>query len=233
MALGPGGWDAASPNRWGNSTSQPSTLRASTMPAPGPGGQPVSQLKLAHTDRSGDPRGPLPCPARSSTILSHTLGAQRSGLCSVNGPGPGGRPDAWRTGLFPNPNLGHGPGGSHLGDEGGCLPRGDILSASGACAFCLDKLLPSFVSRELQLGLRSFERKLQGFSSDSAVLCGVETRTSAPVRILRTEGMNAVGHKNIYPCGEGAGYAGGITSAAVDGIRVAQNIMKRFSPFKD
>ena len=143
LALGPGGWDAASPNRWGNSTSQPSTLRASTMPAPGPGGQPVSQLKLAHTDRSGDPRGPLPCPARSSTILSHTLGAQRSGLCSVNGPGPGGRPDAWRTGLFPNPNLGHGPGGSHLGDEGGCLPRGDILSASGACAFCLDKLLPS------------------------------------------------------------------------------------------
>ena len=97
----------------------------------------------------------------------------------------------------------------------------------------MEKLLPSFVSRELQLGLRSFERKLQGFSSDSAVLCGVETRTSAPVRILRTEEMNAVGQKNIYPCGEGAGYAGGITSAAVDGIRVAQNIMKRFSPFKD
>lgn len=142
-ALGPGGWDAASPNKWGDSTSQPSTLRANTTPAPGPGGEPVSRLQLAHTDRSGDPRGLLPCPARSSAILSHTLGAQRSGLCYVNGPGPGGRPDTWRTGLFPNPNLGHGPAGSHLGDEGGCLPKGDILSASGACAFCLDKPLPS------------------------------------------------------------------------------------------
>lgn len=118
-ALGPGGRDAASPNRWGDSTSQPSTLRANATPAPGLRGDPVSQLQLAHTDWSGDPRGHLPCPARSSTILSHTLGARKSGLCSVNGPGPGGRPDTQRTGLFPNPTLGHGPAGSHLGDEDG------------------------------------------------------------------------------------------------------------------
>ncbi len=96
----------------------------------------------------------------------------------------------------------------------------------------LEKILPSFVTRELQLGLRSFERKLSGFSAPSAVLSGVETRTSAPVRILRTEELTALGHDLIYPCGEGAGYAGGITSAAVDGLRVAQNIIGRFAPLQ-
>ncbi|MBQ9783013.1 MAG: FAD-dependent monooxygenase [Clostridia bacterium] len=94
----------------------------------------------------------------------------------------------------------------------------------------LDEILPDFVCRELRLGLRSFERKLRGFAEPTAVLSGVETRTSAPVRILRTEEMTALGHGRIYPCGEGAGYAGGITSAAVDGLRTAQAIMKRFAP---
>ena len=96
----------------------------------------------------------------------------------------------------------------------------------------LDKVLPSFVTKELQLGLRSFEKKIRGFSASTAVLSGVETRTSAPVRILRTEGLTALGHDRIYPCGEGAGYAGGITSAGVDGLRVAQNIICRFAPSK-
>ena len=98
-----------------------------------------------------------------------------------------------------------------------------------ACA-SMDTVLPDFVCRELRLGLRSFDKKLHGFADSSAVLSGVETRTSAPVRILRTEEMTALGHDLIYPCGEGAGYAGGITSAAVDGIRVAQQLMKRFAP---
>ena len=97
----------------------------------------------------------------------------------------------------------------------------------------LDKVLPPFVVQELQLGLKSFERKLSGFSAPSAILSGVETRTSAPVRILRTEALHAIGHENVYPCGEGAGYAGGITSAAVDGLRVAENIIKRFAPTKE
>lgn len=96
----------------------------------------------------------------------------------------------------------------------------------------IENIFPSFVTRELQLGLRSFERKLSGFSVPYAVLSGVETRTSAPVRILRTEELTALGHDRIYPCGEGAGYAGGITSAAVDGLRVAQNIINRFAPFE-
>ena len=94
----------------------------------------------------------------------------------------------------------------------------------------MDEILPSFVTEELRRGLRSFDRKLSGFACSEAVLSGVETRTSAPVRILRDEEMRAFGHANIYPCGEGAGYAGGITSAALDGIRVAERLIARFSP---
>lgn len=67
-----------------------------------------------------------------------------------------------------------------------------------------------------------------------AVLTGVESRTSAPVRILRGETLTARGADNLYPCGEGAGYAGGIMSAAVDGLRCASAIIERYSPkFRD
>ena len=94
----------------------------------------------------------------------------------------------------------------------------------------IDSLLPQYITDELKLGLMSFDRKIKGFAAPDALLTGVETRSSAPLRILRTEEMCAIGHTGIYPCGEGAGYAGGITSAAVDGIRVALAIMKRFAP---
>lgn len=94
----------------------------------------------------------------------------------------------------------------------------------------MDGILPRFVTEELRRGLRSFDRKLSGFACAEAVLSGVETRTSAPVRILRDEEMRAFGHHSIYPCGEGAGYAGGITSAALDGIRVAERLIARFLP---
>ena len=101
----------------------------------------------------------------------------------------------------------------------------------GAVKECsLDAVLPAFICEELRRGLLSFERKLSGFSAPDAVLTGVETRTSAPVRILRGEDLCALGRKNVYPCGEGAGYAGGITSAAIDGIRVALKIMEQFAP---
>lgn len=94
----------------------------------------------------------------------------------------------------------------------------------------MNGILPSFVCDGLKRGILSFERKLQGFSASSAILTGVETRTSAPVRVLRNEELIAIGKKCVYPCGEGAGYAGGITSAAIDGIRVALKIMERFLP---
>jgi len=80
----------------------------------------------------------------------------------------------------------------------------------------------------LELGLRDFDRKIRGYAAADAVLTGVETRTSAPVRIWRGDGMTAEGVSNLYPCGEGAGYAGGITSAAVDGIACALQISGKY-----
>ena len=87
----------------------------------------------------------------------------------------------------------------------------------------LRKILPDFVTESLEHGLREFERKLPGFSTQGLMI-GVETRTSAPVRILRGEDGQSVNCRGLYPTGEGAGYAGGIMSAAVDGIRVAEAI---------
>ncbi len=84
--------------------------------------------------------------------------------------------------------------------------------------------LPGFISETLTEGLLSFESKANGFSKGGAVLTGVEMRTSAPLRILRDENYESVNIKGLYPAGEGAGYAGGIMSAAVDGIKIAVKI---------
>lgn len=100
------------------------------------------------------------------------------------------------------------------------------------CADMRD-VLPDYVCNSLGYALNSFDKKIKGFSMDGALLSGAETRTSAPVRILRGEDMRAIGMGNIYPCGEGAGYAGGITSAAVDGIKTALAIAARFAPLND
>ena len=82
-----------------------------------------------------------------------------------------------------------------------------------------DMLYPGFVSEYLRRGIRSFGRKIKGFDASDAILTAAETRSSAPLRILRDSNtFAAIGHPNLYPCGEGAGYAGGITSAAVDGL---------------
>lgn len=94
----------------------------------------------------------------------------------------------------------------------------------------LNDILPAFVSENLKRGILSFDRRLRGFAAEDAVLSGVETRTSAPLRILRGEDMCALLHDGVYPCGEGAGYAGGITSAALDGMKVAMEIMRRYAP---
>ncbi len=94
----------------------------------------------------------------------------------------------------------------------------------------VDDIFPEYVTKALRRGLASFDKKLSGFAVPDAVITGVETRTSAPVRILRNEDMTAIGHGLVYPCGEGAGYAGGITSSALDGIKVALALMGRFAP---
>ena len=87
----------------------------------------------------------------------------------------------------------------------------------------LDRCLPVYVTDTLRGALPVFDRKLHGFAAPDSVLTGVETRSSSPVRILRGENYQSV-ITGLYPCGEGAGYAGGITSAAVDGIRVAEAV---------
>lgn len=91
------------------------------------------------------------------------------------------------------------------------------------------KILPEYVCSMLEMGFRQFGKKIRGFDADDVPMTGVETRTSAPVRILRDDtALTALRYDRIYPCGEGAGYAGGIMSAAVDGIRVAQAILSRY-----
>ena len=72
-----------------------------------------------------------------------------------------------------------------------------------------------------------FDRKVHGFAHPDAVLTGVETRSSSPVRILRGEDFQCPALEGLYPCGEGAGYAGGIMSAAVDGVRIAEAVATR------
>lgn len=93
----------------------------------------------------------------------------------------------------------------------------------------LSQCLPSYVVSTLQEAIRDFDRKLKGFSHQEAVLTGVETRSSSPVRIMRDDKYQA-SITGIYPAGEGAGYAGGIISAAVDGMRCAEAIAQRFRP---
>ena len=87
----------------------------------------------------------------------------------------------------------------------------------------LDRCLPHYVTDTLRGALPVFDRKLHGFAAPDSLLTGVETRSSSPVRILRGEDCQSA-VRGLYPCGEGAGYAGGITSAAVDGIRVAEAV---------
>ncbi len=124
--------------------------------------------------------------------------------------------------------------GDFMSGKRGSEPTSVMPSYMGGNSYKLssmDDIFPSYVTNSLRYALGSFDKKIKGFAMNEAVLSGAETRTSSPVRILRTEDMRALGKANIYPCGEGAGYAGGITSAAVDGIKTAIAIASRFSPF--
>ena len=93
--------------------------------------------------------------------------------------------------------------------------------------------LPKLVTDSIRNALLAFDKKIVGFADKQAILTGAETRTSSPVRILRDpKTLLAIGFNNIYPAGEGAGYAGGITSAAVDGVKCATAIIKKYKPIK-
>lgn len=93
----------------------------------------------------------------------------------------------------------------------------------------LKEMLPSYLSSALIEGIEAFDKKIRGFGREDAILAGIESRTSSPVRIVRDEAFES-SVKGLFPCGEGAGYAGGITSAAMDGIRIAEEICRRYAP---
>ena len=112
------------------------------------------------------------------------------------------------------------------------------LTKEERCALCirgeaayapLHTLLPGKLTKAFTQGMERFDHVIPGFAGDAAYVMGLESRTSSPVRILRDGGCES-SLKGLYPCGEGAGYAGGIMSAAVDGIRVAEVIARNFSP---
>ncbi len=100
----------------------------------------------------------------------------------------------------------------------------------GLTACDLTKLFPKYITDMLGKGLSEFGKKMHCFSSKDAIMTAPETRTSSPLRIIRTDTLVSPTIKNLYPCGEGAGYAGGIMSAAVDGINTAYKIMETYSP---
>jgi uncharacterized FAD-dependent dehydrogenase len=109
-------------------------------------------------------------------------------------------------------------------------PAGKSSYRPGITHAELDHLFSSPMREALRAGLRGFERRMHGFVTAEAVLIGVETRTSSPCRLTRGEDYHSVGIRGLYPCGEGAGYAGGIVSSAVDGLRVAEALCAELGP---
>lgn len=105
------------------------------------------------------------------------------------------------------------------------LPK--TSSPSGIFKADIRQIFPDFIIEHLKKGLREFDRDLPGFIYEEGLLIAPETRTSAPLTILRDKNsLISISHRGLYPCGEGAGYAGGITSAAVDGVKCALSILK-------
>ena len=110
--------------------------------------------------------------------------------------------------------------------RGDHTPLGEVSPTyrPGTAAASMDDIFPDFMTEALREALPAMGRKLKGFDRPDAVLTAVESRSSSPVRILRDERGESLAVKGVYPAGEGAGYAGGIVSAAVDGVRAAEQI---------
>ena len=103
----------------------------------------------------------------------------------------------------------------------------------GKYAFAdINKILPYYICESLIEGIEDFDKKIKGFSADDVIIAAPETRTSSPIRIIRDENYQS-NIKGIYPCGEGSGYAGGITTSAIDGIKIAEAIAKVYKKQPD
>jgi uncharacterized FAD-dependent dehydrogenase len=109
---------------------------------------------------------------------------------------------------------------------------GDVLPSykPGVHLTDLSQCLPDYVIEAIREALPAFERQIKGYARADAVMTGVETRTSSPIRIKRGEDFCSINTRGLYPAGEGAGYAGGILSAAVDGIRMAEAVGRSIAP---
>ena len=110
-----------------------------------------------------------------------------------------------------------------LGDITPCI-KGDYKLAN------VRAILPKEIGDSIEEGMKAFGKKISGFDREDAIFSGVESRTSSPLRMVRDKDLTA-NIAGIYPCGEGAGYAGGITSAAMDGIKIAETISKKYRNF--
>ena len=122
-----------------------------------------------------------------------------------------------------------------------CQRVGDFLNRTKSTAFGevlptykpsvtlsnLDNCLPDFITESMRNGILEMDRRLKGFASNDALLTAVESRSSSPVRIMRDDTLQSPTLRGLYPCGEGAGYAGGIISAAVDGIKCAEMLISK------
>lgn len=95
----------------------------------------------------------------------------------------------------------------------------------------LNEILPEYIIEALKEAIPVFDKKISGYANGSAILSAIESRTSSPVRIPRKDNGES-NIKGLFPCGEGSGYAGGITTAAMDGLKVAEFITKKYKPFK-
>lgn len=109
---------------------------------------------------------------------------------------------------------------------------GEILpQIKGAWTFAnVRNIFPDVLADSLEEGICAMDHKIHGFAREDSVLSGVESRTSSPVRIERDEELESPAAVGLYPCGEGAGYAGGITSAAMDGIKTAEAVIRKYTP---
>ena len=90
--------------------------------------------------------------------------------------------------------------------------------------------MPPAVASALKEGFIDFEKKIKGFSEGDGVMTAIESRTSSPIRMMRNSNFESVSLEGLYPCGEGAGFAGGIISAAVDGLKTAESVIQKYSP---
>lgn len=108
----------------------------------------------------------------------------------------------------------------------GRMSKGELRSSykPGVNPARLDKILPEFVVQSLQGALTEYDKRMRGFLSDEAIVAGVETKTSAPIVMFRDTGLQSTSHPGIFPAGEGAGFAGGIVSAALDGVKIGRAV---------